>query len=196
MPFRGRRAPGAASWRVHAVACAACGAACGGGGVLPCVLVRDRKGHCRNLYHELWAQLSLQVSTELYSEQDDQLSRLPVRLRCQLRRGRTNPQPVIACRRILQRSPPVHRARQQRDCRWWHRRDFSSMTPPLTRPHPKGRSITSIVERNIQTVCSGALPPFPPPPHHSHVLDVQTAAGCGTRVVVAQPMSCMQDLVK
>ena len=29
------------------------------------------------------------------------------------------------------------------------------MTPPLSRPHPKGRSIASIVERNVKTVGSG-----------------------------------------
>lgn len=36
------------------------------------------------------------------------------------------------------------------------RREFSSMTPPLQRPRPKGRSIASLVERNIVIVCSGA----------------------------------------
>ena len=30
------------------------------------------------------------------------------------------------------------------------------MTPPLQRPRPKGRSIASLVERNVVVVCSGA----------------------------------------
>ena len=30
------------------------------------------------------------------------------------------------------------------------------MTPPLQRPRPKGRSIASLVERNVVIVCSGA----------------------------------------
>lgn len=36
------------------------------------------------------------------------------------------------------------------------RREFTSMTPPLQRPRPKGRSIASLVERNVVIVCSGA----------------------------------------
>jgi hypothetical protein len=36
------------------------------------------------------------------------------------------------------------------------RREFNSMTPPLQRPRPKGRSVASLVERNIVVVCSGA----------------------------------------
>ena len=36
------------------------------------------------------------------------------------------------------------------------RREFASMTPPLQRPRPRGRSIASIVERNAVIVCSGA----------------------------------------
>ena len=36
------------------------------------------------------------------------------------------------------------------------RREFNSMTPPLQRPRPKGRSVASLVERNVVVVCSGA----------------------------------------
>jgi hypothetical protein len=55
------------------------------------------------------------------------------------------------------------------------RRDFGTMTPPLLRPRPRGRSIATLVERNVATVCSGV-------PLLEHGRTEQDAAAGGARV--------------